>query len=635
MAMHLVQPGWWPLLRGWRAKLAGAVLSATWIALPVGNARAAALSDIGFQHGLTLRGPHATAEVYFPLPNGVVDADLAIDLYPSVAIDPLSTLTVIVDDEPLATIGTRDGSRLVHIPIPRRLAQTDFLRVRFASDQALRRDEQCFDNDNPAVWTHIGPRTSLNATGSGEPGIGAIWRELSGEVAISLPTEPTLADIQTALILSVALVKRGAQPSITAPDDPRAKIRVGPGQAPIAVAWRSELSAAIGAGPLAPSRVARLTVATPAAARALVSAGATMRGVAASDADGEPSPTPAPSAANSVSLAEIGVHPATLEVFSTAQVTMEIPFDRLPAARHPVALQLFGRAAAPPLEEALVVTVSASGRLLWSQTFRGSADLDGVHVDLPDPVVRNHMPVTLRVVRVGTRRVCGADDALAFDLRDSTRVLFGEGYTPPVNFAGLAMPADRPALVRVDVAPPAVAAAVPLLARLLSDAGARPPAIDVVDGSAALDRPFIVVADLAPKEITAGAPARPELGRVVLDRPSDGTRVVLTDTNRLTVVQVALANGVPGLWLSPGARATLANPAPLSNGDVAVFDGVSPVPIAFDTHTQSVVVERPMGSMTDSLLTRWRSELFVVTWIAITLLAVWVILRLRRARRSW
>jgi hypothetical protein len=97
-------------------------------------------------------------------------------------------------------------------------------------------------------------------------------------------------------------------------------------------------------------------------------------------------------------------------------------------------------------------------------------------------------------------------------------------------------------------------------------------------------------------------------------------------------VQLTGTNGAAGLWLSPGSRASLARPAPLSAGDVAVFDGAGAQPLSFETRTTGAVVERPSGSVADSLLSRWRSELFVVAWIVVTLFTLLIIMRLRRMR---
>ena len=607
-----------------------AVMFTLWVGL--GPAGAVTLAEIGFRNGVTLHGPHAEFEAYFPLPNGATEANLAVDLTPSAAIDQLSSVTIYVGNEPLATINTRDGSRVVNVTVPIRLAEGDFLRVRFAADQALRRDEQCFDNDNPAVWTHIGPATAVTAAGSADLGVGALWRSLGGSVAIAMPSDPSLADLQTGLILATAITKRGGQPMIVGPDDQRAQILIARGVQPLSAEWRSELVANTPIAINPPPQRGRIVVADPAAARGLVSAGAVLRAAEGGSLLGESRPGLVLSALDSISFAEMGVKSTTFGVYSTALINLEIPFNRLPSGRRPVAIQLFGRGAAPPFDEALVVTLSVGNRLLWSQTYRGSVELDGIRVNLPEDLVRHHMMVSLRVVRVGSKRVCGSDDALMFELRDSTRFILIDGGPNPPNFAAFSMAGDRAALVRFDVSPAAGVPTIPLVARLLSDAGARPAAIDVGGTGTALDRPFIVVAETPPLEIAGNVPARPDLGRVVLERPEDGTRVVLSGAQRFTVVQLTGTNGAAGLWLSPGSRASLARPAPLSAGDVAVFDGAGAQPLSFETRTTGAVVERPSGSVADSLLSRWRSELFVVAWIVVTLFTLLIIMRLRRMR---
>jgi hypothetical protein len=40
-----------------------------------------------------------------------------------------------------------------------------------------------------------------------------------------MPSDPSLADLQTGLILATAITKRGGQPMIVGPDDQRAQIR--------------------------------------------------------------------------------------------------------------------------------------------------------------------------------------------------------------------------------------------------------------------------------------------------------------------------------------------------------------------------------------------------------------------------
>jgi hypothetical protein len=612
------------------AALAAACIGALLLCI-ASPARATSLADIGFIHGLTLRGPHAEAEVYFPLPTGTTDADLAVDMTPSAALDQLSSITVYVGDEPLKTIPTRDGSQIVHVSIPGRLADGDFLHVRFAADQALRRDEQCFDNDNPSVWTHIAPSTQLTAAGGTQDGIGAIWRNLSGDVGIAMPANPTLADIQTGLILATAITVRGSRPVIVPADDNTAPLRVGRSATPLSVEYHTDLVANTALA-TPPQQRGRIVVADPAAARALVSASPVLRGLQTAVAAGEAVSGMQLSAPDSISFAELGLHPATLGVYSTSFVNMEIPFNRLPTGRRPVAIQLFGRGAAPPLEEAEVVTLSVGNRLLWSQTFRGAVEIDGIKVNLPEDLVRHHMVVTLRVVRVGSRRVCGADDALLFNLRDTTRFILADGGPTPPNFAAFSVSGDRPALVRYDVAPSAGVLSIPLVASLLSDAGARAADIQVTGPGTVLDRSFIVVAQSAPTDLTNLAPARLDQGRLVLDRPSDGAHVVINNASQFTLVQLTAAGAASGLWVSPGAASTLNHPQPLSSGDVAVFDGSGALPVSFVTRPEGAVVERPVSSVADQLLSRWRDELFVIGWIAVTLFTVLLILRLRRMR---
>jgi len=499
------------------------------------------------------------------------------------------------------------------------LARGEFLQVRLVADQALRRDDLCFDNDSPGVYTRIGADSRLEYQAEGSEGVGTVWRRLAGRVPMSLPVPPSLPDLEAAVTLATALYNRGAEPVMVGPNDPTALIRIGRANAPISLEQ--------GAGGVG---TWRLRVADTSAARALVAAAPMMRTLDSVVARGEPGSVAIPASVESVAFSEIGIRPQQVAIYSSGTLTFELPFDRLPPGRHPVALQLFGRGPMTPNDEALAISLTVGGRLLWSNTYRGAVELDGVQVGLPPDLLRHRMTVTLRMARLGARRACGSDDALAFQLRETSRVVLADGYAGASDFGGFAVNGERPALVRVDVPPSDAVAAVPLLGRLLNGAAARPQAIELSSG-AALSRPFILLSRAAPADIAGAGLLRPDLGRVVLDDQRNGARVEVAPAAGMTLVQLVSAGTVPGLWVSPGAETSLRSPAGLTLGNVAVFDG-QVRPVVFDTRRPTVAVEEARFTTETTLLDRWRNELFILAWVLIILLAVVAVVRLRRRR---
>lgn len=582
-------------------------------------AGATSLRDLGFADGIALDGPQASAELFFPMPSGATAARLVLDLASSPALDRYSSLTVSAGGMPVATIPAAGARRAVAVALPPGLARGGYLAVRLTADQALRRGVACFDNNVASVWTRLAPDSHLDIAAPPERGVGRFWAGLAGNVAIGLPAAPTPVDLETATILATALTARGAAP-VMAPAEAAAVV-VGPATT-AGTAVRATLRVA-GTTP-------RLLVADPAAERALLGAARLFANAREVEARATVL-APDVRASGSISLAEMGVHPATLRVAGVTTLRFALPFARLPAGTHPAALVLFGGGSAVPRGQILVATASIGGQLAWSRAFRGTVRLDGVRIPIPQAALRNNMPVSLRLVRGGVGGHCRALDTLSFQLRDTSRVVLAAGYAAPHDLAGFAMPFGGPALVHIDPAAMKVAAAaVPLLARLLVDAGANPAAVRIVRGRVALDTPFLDLAPTADTAFAASAPVRPDRSRLVLARPADAVRVVLDHASELSVVQtVTTGQGVPGLWISPGSPASLAAPEPLAAGNVAVL-GAANAPVVFQTQSPEVVVEARHPQPLRDMLARWRIAIFVALWVLATLLIVTVAVRLRR-----
>lgn len=598
--------------------LAKYALGAAMALAPV-MASANSLAELGFPSGIVLQGSRAQGEVFFPMPANPVRPELRLRLNPSAMLDQLSSVQVLANDIPIASVPVRDGQANTTIPIPPALARNDFLRIRFQADQALQREVLCFDNDTPAVWSHILADTRLMVESEGEEGVGVVWRRLAGNVGIALPISPTLQDIEAALSVAVALVQRGATPVMVGPSDPSASVVIGRGGAPLSVESRS-------------AGGQRLRVADTAAARALAAAATTMRVVPSAIGAGSPLSL-ASTATEAVTLADLRIGRPEVNVFSEGTMEFEIPFTHLPAGRRPVALRLFGRGPIMPPGNAMSVTLRVGDRIVWSETYRDQVSMDGVLVRLPAEFTQHRMKLRLRLARIGFRPAC--DSSFLFQLSGATQVLLADGWAPPTDFNGFYVSGDRPALVRVDVPANEAVAAIPAMATILSRAGGRPNAIEVSTGTR-LDRPFLVLSRAAPSEVEARGLLRPDLGRIILQDERTGARAEVAPAAGLSVVQVVQAtSGAPGLWLSPGSERSLATPAVLSEGNVAVLDGTT-LPAAFDTRAPRVAVEETrLANVTGgvgSFLNEWRSALFIAGWVILTILVLLLVLRLRRKK---
>jgi len=583
------------------------------------TAGANSLAELGFPNGITLQGSRAQGEVFFPMPANPLRPELQLRLNPSAMLDQLSSVQVLANDIPVASIPVRDGQANTTIPIPPALARNEFIRIRFQADQALQREVLCFDNDTPSVWSHILPQTRMNVESEGEEGVGVVWRRLAGNVGIALPISPTLQDIEAALSVAVAIVQRGSTPVMVGPADPSANVVIGRGGPPLSVEPRS-------------AGGQRLRVADTAAARALAAAATTMRVVPSAVGAGAPLSLAATNA-DAVTFQDLRIGRPEVNVFSEGTMDFEVPFTNLPAGRRPVALRLWGRGPIMPPGNAMSVTLRVGDRIIWSETYRDLVSMEGVLINLPAEFTQHRMRLRLRLARIGFRPAC--DSSFVFQLSGASQIILADGWAPPTDFNGFYVGGDRPALVRVDVPANEAVAAIPAMATILTRAGGRPNAIEVSSGTR-LDRPFLVLSRAAPSEIEARGLLRPDLGRIILQDERNGARAEVSPAAGLSVVQVVQSSsGAPGLWFSPGSERSLVTPAVLSEGNVAVLDGTS-LPAAFDTRAPRIAVEETRltsvsGGVT-SFLNEWRSALFIAGWVLLTILVLLLVLRLRRKR---
>lgn len=608
-------------------RIAGYCCTALFLLGQLPAARAGTLVDLGYANGLVLRGPGASQTVYFPLPANAQGATLQLDFTASAALNTTSSVTVLADGTPLSTVPLNTSGSTVQITIPARLTQNPFLQLTFAADQTIGDAAACYNNDTVANWTVIAPGTALTPNAPAPHGVGDLWRLASTPLTIALPAEPTLSDIETALILSTALVERGIAPYFTA-DPATATIVIDP----TATLATRPLSGQAQQTPPTPPPL-QLVVPNPNAARALVAAAMAMRTASTSEAGGSLVPNNL-NHSRSVTFGALGVPPSTIAIGRTAQLDLPLPLASLPAGHHLTAIVLHGNGAALPPGESAIISVEMGGNVVWSRAFSGTVALNGERVELPQALLAGGAKAVLHVVRLGESNNCQHFVPLNFTLQDDTALVFDQGSAAPTRFAGFTTASGGPVPVLTDLPPASLAPALPLLGELLGAAGANPLAVTVTDMQTPPGRPFILVSH-QPGKVVSAAPLPQLTGSITLPLPNQEAQVTLPGQGDDSVLQLvstgtALAR-VPGLWLSPGSPASLAQAALPGDGNVALYDG-NTAPATFLTELHSAVFQAPRTGLVNQLINNWNIELLAASWLLLTILVVLVAVRRRRGK---
>lgn len=595
-----------------------ALVLASFIAFQ-GMARAGTLTDLGYPNGLTLTGSCPSQTVYFPLPAPASGAMLNLRFRASAALDPQSSLTISSNGVPVATVMDNAATAIFPISIPARFTQGQYLDLSFTAAQAISGDPQCYDDDgaNPALWTEIDPATALspNVTALQRPGgagLGGAWRSLGAPLGIALPASPTFGDIQTALSLATALVERGIAPFFTG-NPKTAAIIINP------------------AAPLSLTGVSQINVPNPGAARALLAAGAAMQNVQASSATAAFAANPA-LGSNHVSFGALGIPSTTVTAGRDTILNLTLPLAQLPAGRHASALILYGTGAALPPGETEIITLEFGGDVVWSQAFTAAPVLDGVHIDLPDRLISSGARMDLRFIRIAADQSQRHFIGLPFTLRDSTSLQLAATSAAPRVFAAFTA-ASGLLTVITDLPAASLPPSLPLLAELLGAAGANPLAITISTPGAAPTTPFILVSHSA-GNIVSIAPIPTPSANVPLLLPDQEAVVSLPAANTASSILQLVSAGsaasrVPGLWLSPGPPATLAQAALPGDGNVAFYDG-SPTPATFDTELHDAIFTPAPAGTLNMLLRNWNTELFGAFWLLLTVMLVNIFVTRRR-----
>ncbi len=600
---------------------------ATLLLLGLPTAGAATLADLGYSRGLTLNGPCAAQTLYFPLAAPANGATLTVHFSASAALDPHSSLTVTAGGVPIATL-LDNAVPAAPITIPARFTQGDFVDITFTASQSVTGQVSC-DEDrgaNPAIWTQIDPATALDPVAAAGPGgIAGFWRGLAAPVEIAMPAKPSLADLQTALILSTSLVERGIAPFF-ATDLTGAAISIDPNAAAMSLQ----------AGPASPPQPARLVVPGPGAARALVAAAGVFRDAQSSTAQAQftasPAPTTAATTAASVSFGALGIAPITVLTGRDTKLNFPLPLSRLPAGQHARSLVLYGSGAALPPGETEIVALEIGGDVIWSQAFQDVPALDGVTVDLPDRLIASGAPADLHFIRL---KAAGdsAVTPLPFTISDATSLNLAATSAAPRRFAAFAVAGGVPVQVLSDAAPASLTPALPLLAELLGAAGANPVAITVAAPSGPPTAPFILVSK-APGAVVSIAPIPDPASSVDLNLPDAAARLTIPSGSATSSILQLVSAGhpgalTPGLWLSLGPPATLAHASLPGDGNVAFYTGAA-TPTTFSTELHDAEIAPAPHDTIDLLLANWNTVLFGAFWLLLTVTVVNIFVSRRR-----
>lgn len=600
------------------------------ITLTVSPACAASLSDLGFPDGVTLQGRSARASVYVPIPPGAPGGRLVLNFAASTAIGAQSAVTVEIDRMPVATVPVGAAGTPVSIGLPaavlRDLGRKDYAKLTFVADIENAGTDRCWRSGRAADWIRIAPTTALVPTG-GKSGIGAAWRDLAVPVTITLPDKPTLAQADSALILSTALVERGITPFITeSSTTPDASIRIA----------QTRSGAGDGGARLTtgPGGKPQIVVSSAAAARALVLADRLVSARLASSLTAQPN-GPRKGAGRSASFAAIGIASSMTTVVGSADIPIPLATARLPVRRHVSAIVLNARGAALPPGEAEAVTLMVGNEVVWSRAFRAAPVLDHVRVGLPTRLLAGGAQVTLRLTRLNVHDACARPQPLPFTLKDSSRLILAPGIMKPTTFAGFSPAGGGTVPVLTDLAPQAIGPSLPLVAQLLGKDDVDPVSVRLGKADVAPARPFVLIAHV-PGTMVANAPLlHPHAsgaGPVTLELPNRSASLKIPDVSADSVLQlVQTSAGMPGLWLDPGPRASLAQAVLPGSGNIAFYTGAS-APATFDTVVDRADEARSgMGSV-ESLVAAWRTQVFIALWLIIALLMVLIVTRRRRRK---
>ncbi len=622
------------------------------------------LADLGFKNGIRFANLGGRREIFVALPQGadLTASELVLALDDLSAHEALRNIEVLVNDRSVAAIPL-DGkgtSRSVRIPLGKTKPQAGFLKLGFVYAGAATQD-RCIDVRYVGDSLTLRPESgiALEFDPATLQDVATIAALMPREVNVLLPSRHlSAANFATALTVARSLAATGRRAlfftGFSAPPDvvdgsgrrqwTRGLVVIGaPGE--VTGAILADVNTPIvpipGASEINTIRIGgypALLVSEGASVRAASLLGnasiAAARGLSSASVGGVNAPT---LASDRVTFDQLGLVPATAEVFGRADIGIAIDTRNLPADTQPARLLLNIMVAPDGAGEKAVISTFVNEKLVASVVAEPS-EPTRIDVPLQDGLLDNVVNVRAVVQRRSPQGDCRFEPQgyPAQILGSSAVILAPAGAVH--DFADLSTRWTNGLVVMV----PAAAAERPeqflgLLAHIIGGLSPElaPLSVSFIDNAtpAKPDAPFIVVGAQPP----AGAEphVRFDRGRVAVN---DRAGRVLLDVGGYAsgaVAQLVSAGGHPGIWVKPlAADSALPSPpaASLGRGDVAFIDQKG-VALAMSTDRDTLIrVAYPEQVSWLTVAKRFQSWIVGALWLFATITFLLTLQRMRRRR---
>jgi hypothetical protein len=614
-----------------------------------------ALADIGFKNGIRLANLGARHEIYVPLPENpdLKVTDLTLHYDDLTAFKARRHLEVLVNDRTVAAVPlTGSGSnRTMRIPLDGAVSHDGFLKISFLYSGAASPD-RCIDVRYVGDSLTIRPQTAIdfafNAASMND--VAAIAALMPRQVSVLLP-ERTLSASEMAAALTVARAltatgrhadfRTGSEiESAQADADGQLRWSLGTivigtpvtGAIPGDSAPPSGTLSAIRVGGMPALLLTDVTTSMRAARLLATPSLAAARGMAQVNIAAVAKP---PLPTDRVTFAQLGLHPAPVDVYGRAELKTTLDTRNLPVNTQPARLALNVLVAPDGAGDKAVVSLFVNGHLLASTV----AASDGpTHLDqsLPEGLVGTVSNIDVVVQRRSAAGDCRFEpQGYPAQILDSSAVILSPAGTPH-DFSDLATRWSDGVEVLV---PPDVARHPQCDLALLSDvlSALSPPLAPVkvafAQAGFAPSEPFISVSAAPPGGATPHVHF--DRGRVVVKDPSGRTLLDLGGFKHGAVAQLIEADGHPGIWIK-GLASDGELPAPaslkLDRGDVAFLDNAG---IAFAMSTLRdtlVLITYPDQTSWATISERFGSWIIGGLWLLATVVFLFALQRLLRRR---
>jgi hypothetical protein len=612
-----------------------------------GRSFTVSLEQLGYNGRVLDQDSEATYTFYFPVPRDVSIGGAVLRLHyrTSPLLKTPSNLRVFLGASPRAVIslarqlsaapGAEPGGAVTAedhwatISLPGADVKGAFLAIRTDVSTAISQDV-CQDERAKAAFVELLPDSGIAySIASVAPGsIRAAWDLLPRHVKVTISPGTLSPDaFLAAWKLSTRLIGTGRTVEI---------VRL-PERGDIAVARRQELEEAFprAAGAAAPSGNVILYPAAGGPFLALTDSfrnGLTLLSGdwigLASDAGYDTMPerqTPFNDRHIQLNLHALGVSDALRETWGTAEWSIAIGPQAVPASYRPQAVSIQLATAPAPDDHPSMLSTFWNGNLVEVERVPGDGRPHHFLVPLPQSGQRAFNKLRIVLERDQQRSRCGEGYGgmlIASQLLESTAVICERHEVRPLTLSELSdllrsgysvyLPKEE-----MDHPEPALA----FLSRLTQDMGAFPEAAQIfsyVPGQEIRpDRPFILIGARSVRG--PNGPVAFDRGRVLVTDSRGSTLLDVEELADISVAQLAHAGAQPGLWIAPGKHGL---PSALSydfsDGDVAFLANSGTVRLLDSRKVDVSRVAYPDFRDWQQLLFEYRFWLFALLWALLT-----------------